>query len=58
MYTHTHMHSSTTQSKQNETLPSPAMWMDQENIMISEVSQTDKYCIITYKQNLKNKTNK
>ena len=57
MYTYTYIHWNTTQSKRNEILPSPAMWMDQENIMISEISQTDKYYIITYKQNLKNETN-
>lgn len=41
MHTHTHIHSDTTQAKKNEILPSPTMWMDQENIMISEVSQTN-----------------
>lgn len=41
MYTHTHIHSDTTQAKKKEILPSPTMWMDQENIMISEVSQTN-----------------
>ena len=49
MYTYTYIYWNTTQSKKNEILPSPAMWMDQENIMISEISQTDKYYIITYK---------
>ena len=33
--------------KKNEMLPFSAMWMDLENIMLSEISQAerDKYCI-------------
>ena len=33
--------------KKNEILPFAAMWMDLENILFSEVSQTekDKYCM-------------
>ena len=30
-----------------EILPFVAMWMDLENIMMSEISQTDKYCILS-----------
>ena len=34
--------------KKNEIMPFVAMWMDLDNIMLSEISQTekDKYCII------------
>ena len=34
-------------------------WIDLEGIMLSEISQTekDKYSVITYMWNLKNKTN-
>ena len=44
--------------RKNEILPFAAMWMDLENIMLSEISQTekDKYDI-TYMWNLKNNTN-
>ena len=36
------------------------MWMDLENIMLSEISQKkkDKHPVITYMWNLKNKTSK
>ena len=36
------------------------MWMDLEDNMLSEISQTkkDKYPVITYMWNLKNKTSK
>ena len=35
--------------KKNEILPSAAMWMDLENIMFSEISQTEKnkYCMMS-----------
>ena len=35
--------------KRNETLPFAAMWMDLENILLSEISQTekDKYYVIS-----------
>ena len=41
--------------KNNEILPFVAMWMDLENTMFSEVSQTekDKYCMISLMWNLK-----
>ena len=34
-------------------------WMDLENIMVSELNQTekDKYCRISHMWNVKNKTN-
>ena len=43
----------------NEILPFATMWMDLESIMLSEISKTekDKYSVITYMWNLKNKTN-
>ena len=33
--------------KKNEILPLAVMWMDPENVMLSEISQTekDKYCM-------------
>ena len=35
--------------KKNEILPFSAMWMDLENIMLSEISHTekDKYCVFS-----------
>ena len=35
--------------KKNEILPFAAMWMDLKNIMLSEISQTekDKYCMLS-----------
>ena len=35
--------------KKNETLPFATTWMDLEDIMLSEISQTekDKYCMIS-----------
>ena len=36
--------------KRNEILPFSILWIDLENIMLSEVSQTekDKYCMILF----------
>ena len=37
-----------------EILPFATTWMDLESIMLSEISQTDKYCyVLTYVRNLK-----
>ena len=46
-------------TKKNETMPFVTTWMDLESIMLSEISQAekDKYSVITYMWNLKNKTN-
>ena len=45
--------------KKNEILPFAATQMELEGIMLSEISQTekDKYIVISYMWNLKNKTN-
>ena len=46
--------------KKNDIMPFAATWMDLENIMLSEVSQTAKRHIlydITYMRNLKKNTN-
>ena len=52
IYTHTHTHTYvqwTTSHKKNKTLPFAATWMDQENIILTEVSQTakDKHYMIS-----------
>ena len=45
--------------KNNEILPFATMWMDLKSIMLSEMSdQKDKYSVITYMWNLKNKAKK
>ena len=50
-HTHTHTHTQEYYSaiKMNEILPFAAMWIDPENIMLSEISQTvkDKYYVIS-----------
>ena len=55
--THTHTQEYYSVTKKNEILPFVAMWMDLEGIMLSEISQTDKYCISLIMWNLKNTTN-
>ena len=52
VYTHTHTHTHThtqyySAIKKNKILPFAAIWMDLENMMLSEISQTekDKYCM-------------
>lgn len=39
--------------KKKELLPFVPTWMDIEDVMQSEISQTDKYCMIALKWNLK-----
>ena len=54
VYTHTHTHTHTHKMeyysaiKKDELLPFAATWMDLENLILSEVSQTekDKYYVI------------
>ena len=56
--THTHRMEYYSTIKMNEILPFTATWMDVKIIILSEVRQKDKYCmIITYMWNLKNDTN-
>ena len=45
--------------KKNVNVPSATTWRDLEGIMLCEISQTakDKYSVITYMWNLKNKMN-
>ena len=55
-YTHTHTHTHThtmdyyLATEKNEILPFATMWMDQESIMLSEVSQrkTNKYTVLSF----------
>ena len=45
--------------KKNEMLPSAAMWMDLENIMLREMSEKDKCWMISlYVESKQNNTNK
>ena len=60
IYISTHTHTNITQPlKKNEILLFVATWMDRENIILNEISQTekDKYCMISHMCNLKNTTN-
>ena len=66
MYTHTHTHTHTTHTmeyysaiKMNDILPFTT-WTDPEDIMLSEISQTekDKYHMISYMCNLKRRRKK
>ena len=34
-------------------MPFPGIWMDLETIILSEVREKDRYCVITYMWNLK-----
>ena len=44
--------------KMTEIMPFAATWIDLENIMFCEISQTEKYkCGITYMRSLKHSTN-
>ena len=44
--------------KKTEIMPFAVIWMDLENIMFCEISQTEKYkCDTTYMWNLKHSTN-
>ena len=58
MCIYTHTHNGILAIKKNKILPFAVTWMDPENMILSEVSQTekDKY-YITYMWNLKNNTN-
>ena len=41
--------------KKKEILPSETTWMELEGIMLSEISQKDKYCIISHAESQKTK---
>ena len=43
----THTHEYYSAIKNNETLPFAAMWTDLKNFMLSEMSEKDKYYIIS-----------
>ena len=50
IYTHTHVYiwnNGILLGHKNETMPVPAMWMDLETITVSELSQKDKYHMIS-----------
>ena len=49
IYTHTHTYTHNgilLSHKMNEILPFAARWMDIDNIILSEMSDKDKYCMI------------
>ena len=43
--------------KKIEIMPFAATWMDLESVILSEISQKEKPCDVTYIQNLKYGTN-
>ena len=51
-HTHTHTHTHTLEYysviKKSKILTFAATWMYLEDIMLSEISQTDKYCMISF----------
>ena len=54
-HTHTHTHRNATQpGKRDKILPLVAIWIDLENIMLSEINQRQILYDITYMWNLKN----
>ena len=63
VHTHTHTHTHTQSEKyysamkKNEMLPSVMLWTELENIMLREISQSekDKYRMISLMWNLRNK---
>ena len=60
VHTHTHTNWNTTQPYKSKMFLFAVTWMDLENIMLTEVSQTEKRQIlydITYISNLKSTTN-
>ena len=58
IHTHTHTHNITQPLKKNEILPFAITWLDLEGSVLSEIRKTDrdKYRVITYLWNPKNKT--
>ena len=50
IHKHTHTMEEYSAIKENEILPSAAIWMDMDAIMLSEISPTEKdiHCMITY----------
>ena len=58
-HTRTHAHTGILARKKNEILPLVAAWMDLENTILNEVSQTekDKYHIISFICRIKNNIN-
>ena len=62
-HTHTHTHTYTrwniTQpQKKNEILPFATTWMEVLSMMLSEITEKNKYHMILLVWNLRNKTNK
>ena len=55
-HTHTHTHTHTMEhysATKNEILSFASTWMDLENIMLSEKSQKDKYCMLSLIRRIK-----